>query len=276
MQFLTILLRNSKKLLLSLFILGAMQVASANGLPREFYNIKDKELAKAYFLEYLYELIEQENSAILKEREFVIEVLNNKFLELQRYENLLEKLVEIKLKYKIENLYSLEEYLKKIDVIPPSLALAQAAVESAWGKSRFIKEANNIFGHWTYEKELGIIPKRRDVGSSHFIRVFESLEDSIKAYMLNLNRNEAYKSFQEERYNNKEQNQQISGLVLSKTMKNYSATANEYLAILNDVILENNLEAFDFRYFGKTERLNSKATVITALWSGNINSYKEN
>ena len=144
MQFLTILLRNSKKLLLSLFISRAMQVASAKGLPQEFYNIKDKELAKTYFLEYLYELIEQENSAILKEREFVIEVLNNKFLELQRDEDLLEKLVEIKLKYKIENLYSLEEYLKKIDVIPPSLALAQAAVESAWGKSRFVKEANNI------------------------------------------------------------------------------------------------------------------------------------
>lgn len=264
MQFLTILLRNSKKLLLSLFISGAMQVASAKGLPQEFYNIKDKELAKAYFLEYLYELIEQENSAILKEREFVIDVLNNKFLELQRDEDLLEKLVEIKLKYKIENLYSLEEYLKKIDVIPPSLALAQAAVESAWGKSRFIKEANNIFGHWTYEKESGIVPKRRDFGASHFIRVFESLEDSIKAYMLNLNRNEAYKSFQEERYNHKEQNRQISGLALSKTMKNYSGIANKYLVILNNVILGNNLEAFDFRYFGKTEELNKKAIVVTA------------
>lgn len=264
MQFLTILLKNSKKLLLSLFISGAVQIASAKGLPQEFYNIKDKELAKAYFLEHLYELIEQENIAILKEREFVINVLNNKFLELQKDIELLAKLVEIKQKYNIQNIYSLEEYLKKIDVIPPSLALAQAAVESAWGKSRFVKEANNIFGHWTYDKEFGIIPKRRDQGASHFIRVFESLEASIKAYMLNLNRNEAYKSFQEQRYNNKEENQQISGLLLSRTMLNYSGIANKYLDILSKVILGNNLEEFDFRYFGKTEVLSKNDLILTA------------
>lgn len=263
MQFLKILLKNSKKLLLGLFISGAMQVASAKGLPQEFYNIKDSELAKAYFLEHLYELIEQENSAILKEREFVIDVLNNRFLELQSDEELLGKLVELKLKYKIENLYSLEEYLKKIDVIPPSLALAQAAVESAWGKSRFVKEANNIFGHWTYEKGSGIVPKRRDLGATHFIRVFESIEDSIRAYMLNLNSNEAYKSFQEERYSHKEENRQLSGLALSKTMKNYSGIAGKYLAILKKVILNNNLLAFDSRYFAKDSELN-KDVVVTA------------
>lgn len=264
MQFLTILLKNSKKLLLSLFLSGTMQFVSAKGLPEEFYAIKDSNLAKSYFLEHLYELVEQENLAILKEREFVIDVLNNRFLDLQKDSELLEKLVEIKQKYKIKNLYNIEEYLKKIDVVPPSLALAQAAVESAWGKSRFIKEANNIFGHWTYEKEIGIVPKRRDFGASHFIRVFDSLESSIKAYMLNLNRNVAYKSFQEERYNQKEDNRQISGLVLSKTMKNYSGIANKYLDILSSVILGNNLEEFDFRYFGKTEDLNTKSLVLTA------------
>ena len=264
MQFLTILLKNSKKLLLSLFISGAVQIASAKGLPQEFYNIKDKELAKAYFLEHLYELIEQENIAILKEREFVINVLNNKFLELQKDIELLAKLVEIKQKYNIQNIYSLEEYLKKIDVIPPSLALAQAAVESAWGKSRFVKEANNIFGHWTYDKEFGIIPKRRDQGASHFIRVFSSLEESIKAYMLNLNRNTAYKSFQEQRYSQKEKNNKISGLALSKTMINYSGIANKYLTILSQVIIGNNLEEFDYRYFAKNKDINKATVVLTA------------
>lgn len=82
--------------------------------------------------------------------------------------------------------------------------------------------------------------------------------------MLNLNRNEAYKSFQEQRYNNKEENQQISGLVLSKTMLNYSGIANKYLDILSKVILGNNLEEFDFRYFGKTEELNKSNLILTA------------
>ena len=264
MQILSILLRNSKKLLLSLFLSGAMQIASAKGLPQEFYNIKDSDSSKAYFLEHLYELIEQENIAILKERDFVIDVLNNRFLELQKDSELLGNLVKLKETYKINNIYFLEEYLMKIDVIPPSLALAQAAVESAWRKSRFIKEANNIFGHWTYEKEIGIVPKKRASGASHFIRVFSSLEESIKAYMLNLNRNTAYKSFQEQRYNNKEENQQISGLVLSKTMLNYSGIANKYLDILSKVILGNNLEEFDFRYFGKTEELNKSNLILTA------------
>ncbi|WP_198304263.1 glucosaminidase domain-containing protein [Arcobacter vandammei] len=264
MQFLTILLKNSKKLLLSLFISGGMHFACAKGLPAEFYSIKDNDLAKSYFLEHLYELIEQENIAILKEREFVIDVLNNRFLELQKDSQLLERLVEIKQKYQINNIYSLEEYLKKIDVIPPSLALAQAAVESAWGKSRFIKEANNIFGHWTYEKEIGIVPKKRALGASHFIRIFDSLEASIKAYMLNLNRNVAYKSFQEQRYIKKEENMQISGLDLSKTMINYSGIANKYLDILKSVILGNNLQEFDYRYFSRNEELNKTSLVLTA------------
>ncbi len=263
MQFLSILLKNSKKLLLSLFISGGMHLAYAKGLPVEFYSIKDSDSAKKYFLEHLYELIEQENIEILKEREFVIDALNNRFLELQKDGELLTKLVEIKQKYQIKNLYSIEEYLKKIDVIPPSLALAQAAVESAWGKSRFIKEANNIFGHWTYEKEIGIVPKKRAYGASHFIRVFDSLESSIKAYMLNLNRNIAYKSFQDERYIQKEQNKEISGLALSKTMINYSGIAHKYLDILKSVIMANNLEKFDNRYFGKNEE-NRQTMVLTA------------
>ena len=73
------------------------------------------------------------------------------------------------------------------------------------GQNEFIKETNNIFGHWTYEKRVRNCSQKKDFGASHFIKVFESLEGFYKTYMLNLNRNEAYKSFQEERYNHKEQ-----------------------------------------------------------------------
>lgn len=252
-----------KKFIVSLSMFATLQFVQAKGLPQEYYDIKDVNSSKEYFLEHLYELIQEENSKILQEREFVIKTLNNDFFELQKESELLRKLVSIKVKYKIENLYTLEEYLKKIDVVPPSLALAQAAVESAWGKSRFIKEANNIFGHWTYNKDSGIVPKKRELGKSHFIRVFGSLEESIKAYMLNLNRNKAYESFQEERYQAKLKEDKISGLRLSQTMLNYSGIANKYLDILSKIILSNNLESFDNRFF-KSIAFENKAEMLIA------------
>ena len=159
------------------------------------------------------------------------------------------KLLSIKQKYKIKNIYTLYEYQKKIDIVPPSLAIAQAAVESAWGKSRFVKEASNIFGHWTYDEEIGILRKRRSINASHFIRVFSSLKDSTSAYILNLNRNLAYKSFQEKRYEQRINNKQPDGLSLSQTMLNYSGIAHEYLVILKDLILLNNLQEYDNRYY---------------------------
>ena len=129
------------------------------------------------------------------------------------------------------------------------MALAQAAVESAWGRSRFVKEANNIFGHWTYNSQIGMIPRNRDLGATHFIRIFQSLKESVTAYMLNLNRNLAYKSFQEKRFELKKTAQKIDGLELSQTVLNYSGIAQDYLKILKDIIVLNNLQDYDNRFY---------------------------
>ena len=139
--------------------------------------------------------------------------------------------------------------LKKIDIIPPSLAIAQAAAESAWGKSRFVRDANNIFGHWTYDAEIGLLPKKRTLGSSHFIRIFKNIKESTYSYMLNLNRNLAYKSFQEKRHEQRKKGLKPDGLTLSQTMLNYSGIAQDYLVLLENLILSNNLQEYDLRYF---------------------------
>ena len=94
-----------------------------------------------------------------------------------------------------------------------------------------------------------MIPKKRKLGSSHLVRVFQTLEESISAYMLNLNRNFAYKSFQEKRFEQRKRNQTPDGLSLSDTMLNYSGIAQEYLKILKDIILSNNLQNFDRRFY---------------------------
>ncbi len=227
----------------------------AKGLPGEYYEIKNTKKSKDYFFEYIYKLVKNENIKILNEKVFVKNLLSSNILHINTNSPSFIKLLNIKKKYRIKKVYDLNEYMKKIDVVPPSMALAQAAVESGWGKSRFIKEANNIFGHWTYNPKIGMIPKQRNEGAKHFIRIFKTLQDSISAYILNLNRNRAYKLFQEERFKERKNNKNPSGLVLSNTMINYSGIAEEYLVILENMIVKNKLEIYDNRFY---KELNTK------------------
>lgn len=250
MLFFKFLINHSKKLILSLCLVSSIQSQSlGKGFPNEYYEISDINEAKNYFFNHMYEIIAKENNKIKNERRFVKDILSSNILNIDFDSPSFLKLLEIKQKYKIKHIYTLQEYLKKVDIVPPSLAIAQAAVESAWGKSRFVKEASNIFGHWTYNPEIGLIPKKRSLGSSHFIRIFQNIKESTSAYMLNLNRNFAYRSFQDRRYEQRKENQEPDGLTLSQTMLNYSGIAQDYLIILKDLILLNNLQTYDYRYY---------------------------
>lgn len=231
------------------FILVFTSTLFSKGMPKEYFEIKDREKQKNYFFEYIYKLSKNENEKILEERNFVKNYLNSNLLNINPQSTEFLRLIKIKEKYRVKKLYDLNSYMIKIDVIPPSLSLAQAAIESGWGKSRFVKTANNIFGHWTYNPKIGIIPRERKMGERHLIRVFKNLQDSIKAYMLNLNRNSAYKSFQKKRNQIKLKNEHASGLILSQTMINYSGIGKEYLSILKNVIKKNKLEQYDKRFY---------------------------
>ena len=215
------------------------------GMPSEYYEIRESKKSKKYFFDYINDLVQKENEKILKEREFVKNILSSNILSINYNSNIFLQLLEIKKRYRVKNLFTLEEYLKKINIIPASMALAQAAVESGWGKSRFIKEANNIFGHWTYDPKIGMMPEQRDEDATHFIRIFKNLQDSISAYMLNLNRNRAYKTFQNKRYELIMGNKKLDGLTLSQTMLNYSGIAEEYLKMLKLMIESNSLLKYD-------------------------------
>ena len=238
-----------------LLFLASSVLGFAKGLPQEYYQIKNTKKSKAYFFDYIYKLNEQENMRILADREFVKSILSGNILAINFEAPAFKRLLEIKKRYRIKSLYSLENYLRKIDIVPPAMAIAQAAVESGWGRSRFIKEANNIFGHWTYNPSIGMMPENRDEGATHFIRIFKTLQDSISAYMLNLNRNRAYKEFQNKRYELREQGIKPDGLKLSQTMLNYSGIGHDYLGILKNVIEKNKLLEFDKKFYNK---LNTK------------------
>ena len=238
-----------KKLLLTFGLVTTTSLSGA--LPDEYYKINVTKESKKYFFDYFYKLIENENIKILNEREFVKSYLSSNILAINPTSASFKKLLELKRKYRIKKIYSLDKYLKKIDIVPPSMALAQAAVESGWGRSRFIKEANNVFGHWTYNPKIGMMPLQRDEGARHFIRIFNTIQDSISAYMLNLNRNRAYKEFQNKRYEQRQQGLVPQGMELSQTMLNYSGIGHNYLEILNSVIKKNNLINYDKKFYTK-------------------------
>ena len=221
----------------------------SKGMPKEYFEIKDRKKANIYFFEYIYKLSTNENKKIMEERRFVKNILSSNLQNIDPKSKDLVRLQEIQKKYRIKKLYDLKSYMAKVDIIPPSLSLAQAAVESGWGKSRFMKKANNIFGHWTYNSKIGIRPLRRSYGAKHYIRIFQTVQDSIRAYMLNLNRNAAYKSFHKRRYQIRSKNKQPSGLELSQTIINYSGIGKKYLSILKNVIRKNKLEQYDKRFY---------------------------
>lgn len=117
-------------------------------------------------------------------------------------------------------------------------------MESGWGKSRFAREANNLFGHWTYSG-VGLIPQNRAIGKTHMIRIFSSLQKSVNSYMLNLNTNEAYTDFRNKRLEARNKGKNFTGIEATKTMVNYSELKYEYNRMLKEMIEQNNLQIYD-------------------------------
>ena len=212
--------------------------------PSWYYNIKDVKEQKKAFSSILLPLIQKENKKILDLRKKIVEIFNDPYFLLNPKK--VEFLAKIAKIYKIKNIIDKEEFLKKIDTIPPSLALAQAAIESGWGKSRFAKEANNLFGHWEYSNN-GLQPKSRydHIEIDYSIKIFPSIEESIAVYMRNLNRNPAYKKFRELRYKYRKKGKKFTGLVAAETMKNYSQLHEKYVKLLKQMIKTNNWDKYD-------------------------------
>ena len=134
--------------------------------------------------------------------------------------------------------------MTRMDIIPVSIALAQAAKESGWGTSRFALEGNAIFGQWTWDGQ-GIAPLKRDSNKNHKILKFPILRASVKAYKNNLNTHKSYVKFRLKRKSLREDNKNIKGLSLTSTLKNYAQTGSEYTKILNQIITQNDLSDFE-------------------------------
>ena len=220
----------------------ALQLYAA--FPDYYYKIKNTQKQKQAFTEILLPLIQTENEKIKTLRNKIIEIFNDPYYML--YPQKVAFLAKVAKKYKIKDINNKKEFLEKINIIPPSLALAQGAIESGWGKSRFVRLGNNIFGHWIYSNK-GIAPKSTydDINITYSLRIFPSLEDSVAAYMLNLNRNRAYKKFRELREKFYENNKTFTGIDAADTMINYSQKKETYINMLKQMIKSNKWQNFD-------------------------------
>jgi len=138
-----------------------------------------------------------------------------------------------------------EELRRKIDIIPSSLSLAQGANESAWGQSRFAQEANNLFGIWTYDKDKGLIPRNREQGKKHLVRIFDDVGESVRYYMHTLNSHPAYAGLRGIREDLRASGQAIDGHKLAAGLEKYSARGQQYIDIIQGMIRKNKWARLD-------------------------------
>ena len=132
----------------------------------------------------------------------------------------------------------------RMDIVPVSLAIAQAAKESGWGTSRFAIEGNALFGQWTWSGE-GIKPAGTDSEEKHKVMKFKVLKASVRAYQRNLNTHGSYKDFRSERANMRDSDEELNSLILADYLDKYAATGKEYTKIIKQIIKQNNLQDFD-------------------------------
>jgi Bax protein len=210
----------------------------------------DVDARKEAFFGFLSSYVEQENARISEAREVLepLYAVAAKGLPLSRPEQAM--LHEIAREYrldpdKMDNFDLLSELMLRVDIIPTSLVLAQAANESGWGTSRFAREGNNIFGQWCFDEGCGLVPERRANNASHEVRAFDSVESSVKAYFRNINTNRSYAFLRELRADMCAQGEPLNSLVLAHGLSRYSERGHAYVSELQSIIRFNGLSNLD-------------------------------
>lgn len=216
----------------------------------DFASIRDVSEKKASFFAFLNPYIDSVNQQILLQRRglFSLQEKISNGATLNRAE--MSLLTELRVEYELEDEVLttsevLNRLLNRVDIIPSSLALAQAANESAWGTSRFAREGKNFFGQWCYTEGCGIIPARRLAGASHEVRRFDSVFDSVEAYIMNLNTFPNYQQLRDIRQQVRQSGRTIDGISLSEGLDSYSSRGDEYIFELQSMIYSNNLLTLD-------------------------------
>ena len=208
-------------------------------LPNKIKEIENTKKRKSIFIRIILPLIIEENDRIIKDRKKLFSILNknnNSKIETRWLDKKFKQ-------YGVKN-KDISTLKIRMDIIPVSLAIAQAAKESGWGTSRFAIEGNALFGQWTWSGE-GIKPAAADDLSTHKVMKFKVLQASIRAYQRNLNTHPSYSDFRKMRSKSRDNKKDLDSLVLADYLDKYAETGKQYVVILKKIIKQNDLTEFD-------------------------------
>ena len=208
-------------------------------LPQEIKMIENSKKRKEFFIQIVLPLIIEENNNIKLDRKTLFTIINK-----NNNSNSEKKWLEKKYKQYGVKSGDLSSLKIRMDEIPVSLAIAQAAKETGWGTSRFALEGNALFGQWTWSGE-GLKPKEAKEGENHKVMKFNILQASVRAYQRNINTHSTYKDFRKARAKLRDSNKPLDSIVLSKYLNKYAETGNQYVEVLQKIIKQNKLQDFD-------------------------------
>lgn len=216
----------------------------------DFTRFKDVNKKKKAFFEFLRPMVEEENSRLTAERTKLLELFEKFEIEKTLSEKdtmwLGKKARALRVKdFDINDPATRLKLEKKLDIVPASLFLAQAANESAWGTSRFARQANNLFGQWCFTPGCGIVPTKRGPNETHEVRKFETVNDAVRSYVTNINRHYAYQELRTLRYEQRLNDKTPTGMVCAAGLLNYSTRREEYVKEIRAMIKKNKLEPIE-------------------------------
>ncbi len=216
----------------------------------DFASILDVQEKKQSFFDFIEPFVDQVNIEIFQQRQRVLAIQNKIHDGEDLSSSDLRQLSTLAELYELDtddltDAEFLAVLLRRVDKIPASLALAQAANESAWGTSRFAQYGNNYFGQWCYSDGCGLVPNRRREGATHEVRSFDSVKDSVQAYIHNLNTFPSYQMLRRIRQQLRVQNKPVDGASLSDGLESYSSRGLDYIDELQNMIYSNNLLSRD-------------------------------
>ena len=205
-------------------------------LPDEIKMIENTKKRKEFFIQIVLPLIIKENNNIRLDRKTLFSIIN-------KSNNTASEIDWLQKKYKQYGIRSKDLSTLKIrmDEVPVSLAIAQAAKETGWGTSRFAQEGNALFGQWTWSGE-GLKPKEAEEGQGHKVMKFNVLQASVRAYQRNLNTHSTYKEFRKARAEFRDLSKPLDSIELAKYLNNYAETGNQYVNVLRKIIKQNKLQ----------------------------------